>query len=123
MKFMMNHNHIYSDSASCEQLKSVDIIFKEEGHVCPSSPEPHPLQKKINNNKQPKNIQILYILAVPAITLLEIFGSPAHYLSNVFQCQSTQCLHFPQCSELTCCCLIIRCYAKLFNEENLLLTM
>jgi hypothetical protein len=29
----MNHNHIYYDSVSCEQLKAVDIIFKEEGHV------------------------------------------------------------------------------------------
>ena len=31
----MNHNHtcIYSDSVSCEQLKAVDIISKEEGHV------------------------------------------------------------------------------------------
>jgi hypothetical protein len=28
----MNHNHIYSDSVSCEQLKAVDIISKEEGH-------------------------------------------------------------------------------------------
>ena len=80
----MNHNHIYSDSVSCEQLKAVDIISKEEGHVCPTSPlTPH---KKINNNKQTKNIQILYKLAVPAITLLEIFGNPAHYLSNVFRC-------------------------------------
>ena len=33
----MNHNHIYSDSVSCEQLKAVDIIFKEEGHVCPTN--------------------------------------------------------------------------------------
>ena len=33
----MNHNHIYSDSISCEQLKAVDIIFKEEGHVCPTN--------------------------------------------------------------------------------------
>ena len=34
----MNHNHIYSDSVSCEQLKAVDIISKEEGHVFPTSP-------------------------------------------------------------------------------------
>ena len=33
----MNHNHIHSDSVSCEQLKAVDIIFKEEGHVCPTN--------------------------------------------------------------------------------------
>jgi hypothetical protein len=46
MKFMMNHNHIYSDSASCEQLKAVDIIFKEEGHVCPASPRTPPPAKK-----------------------------------------------------------------------------
>jgi hypothetical protein len=45
------------------------------------------LHKKINNNKQTKNIQILYNLAVPALTLLEIFGSPAHYLSNFFGVQ------------------------------------
>jgi hypothetical protein len=32
----MNHNHIYSDSVSCEQLKAVDIIFKEEGRVFPT---------------------------------------------------------------------------------------
>ena len=47
----MNHNHIYSDSVSCEQLKAVDIISKEEGHVCPTSPLTLP-HKKINNNKQ-----------------------------------------------------------------------
>ena len=45
----MNHNHIYSDSVSCEQLKADDIIFKE-GHFCPTSPLPTP--KKINNNKR-----------------------------------------------------------------------
>jgi len=86
MKFMMNHNHKYSDSASCEQLKAVNIIFKEEGHVCLTSPRTPPPTLIINNNKQTKNIQIVYILAVPAITLLEIVGRPAHYLSNVFQC-------------------------------------
>ena len=75
----MNHN----------QLKAVDIISKVEGHVCPTSPltppPPHP-HTQINNNKQTKNIQILYNLAVPAIALLEIFGNPAHYLLNVFRC-------------------------------------
>ena len=60
----MSHNHIYSDSVSCERLKAVDIISKEEGHT-----------NTLTNN-----------LAVPAIVLLEIFGSPAHYLSNVFGC-------------------------------------
>ena len=44
----MNHNHIYSDSVSCEQLKAVDIISKEEGHVCPTN---------TLTNKQTKNIQ------------------------------------------------------------------
>jgi hypothetical protein len=78
----MNHNHIYSDSVSCEQLKAVDIIFKE-GLVCPNPPPTHTY---ISNNKQTKNIQILYNLAVPAITLLEIFENPAHYVSNVFRC-------------------------------------
>ena len=78
----MNHNHIYSDSVSCEQLKAVDIIFKEEGHVCPTNT----LTNKTTTNKQTKNIQILYNLAVPSITLLEIFGSSSHHLSNVFQC-------------------------------------
>jgi hypothetical protein len=48
----MNHNHIYSDSVSCEQLKAVDIISKEEGHVCPTSPLTLTPHKKINNNKQ-----------------------------------------------------------------------
>ena len=42
----MNHNYIYSDSVSCEQLKAVDIISKEEGRVCPTNP----LSKE--NNKQ-----------------------------------------------------------------------
>jgi hypothetical protein len=51
----MNHNHIYSDSVSCEQLKAVDIIFKEY-HVCPTPPPPH---KQIKNNKKPKNIKKL----------------------------------------------------------------
>ena len=78
----MNHNHIYSDSVSCEQLKAVDIISKED-HVCPTSPLTPP---KKNKQQQTKNIQILYNLPVPAITLLEIFGNPAHYLSNVFRC-------------------------------------
>ena len=44
----MNHNHIYSDSVSCEQLKAVDIISKVEGHVCPTSPHnpaPPPIKK------------------------------------------------------------------------------
>ena len=81
----MNHNHIYSDSVSCEQLKAVDIIFKE-GHVCPTPPPHTHTHTYINNNKQTKNIQILYNLAVPAITLLEIFENPAHYVSNIFRC-------------------------------------
>ena len=44
----MNHNHIYSDSVSCEQLKAVDIIFKEEGHVCPTNT----LTNKTTTNKR-----------------------------------------------------------------------
>jgi hypothetical protein len=44
-------------------------------------------------------------------------------VSSLLVCQSTLCLHLPQCSELTCCCLIILCYAKLFSKKNLLLTM
>jgi hypothetical protein len=44
-------------------------------------------------------------------------------VSSLLVCQSTLCLHLPQCSELTCCCLIILCYAKLFIKKNLLLTM
>ena len=51
----MNHSHIYSDSVSCEQLKAVDIISKEDGHVC-GVPYMYiyqpPPPKKINNNKQ-----------------------------------------------------------------------
>ena len=43
----MNHNHIYSDSVSCEQLKAVDIISKEEGHVCPTNT----LTNKTTNEK------------------------------------------------------------------------
>ena len=46
----MNHNHIYSDSVSCKQLKAVDIISKEEGHICPTSPLTLP-HKKINNKQ------------------------------------------------------------------------
>jgi hypothetical protein len=41
-------------------------------------------------------------------------------VSSLLVCQSTLCLHLPQCSELTCCCLIILCYAKLFIKANLL---
>jgi hypothetical protein len=43
-------------------------------------------------------------------------------VSSLLVCQSTLCLHLPQCSELTCCCLIILCYAKLFIKKNLLLS-
>ena len=64
----MNHNHIYSDSVSCEQLKAVDIISEEEGHVCPTRPPPPPLPSHLQKNKQQ---QI-------TITPLEIFGSPVH---------------------------------------------
>ena len=95
------------------------LILYPKKKVMSALPAPSP-PKKISNNKQTKNIQILYNLA---ISLPEIFGNPAHYLSNVFRCQSTLCLHLPQCSELTCCCLIILCYAKLFINKNLLLTM
>ena len=42
----MNHNHTYSDSVSCVQLKAVDIISEEEGHICPTSPSPLPPTKK-----------------------------------------------------------------------------
>ena len=54
----MNHNHIYSDSVSCEQLKAVDIISKEEGHVCPTSPltPPPPQKKKQQTNEKYTNI-------------------------------------------------------------------
>ena len=44
-------------------------------------------------------------------------------VSSLLVCQPTLCLHLPQCSELTCCCLIILCYGKLFIKKNLLLTM
>jgi hypothetical protein len=37
-------------------------------------------------------------------------------VSSLLVCQSTLCLHLPQCSELTCCCLIILCYGKLIAE-------
>ena len=47
----MNHNHIYSDSVSCEQLKAVDIISKVEDHTN------NTLTNK-TTNKQTKNIQI-----------------------------------------------------------------
>ena len=55
----MNHNHIYSDSVSCEQLKAVDIISKEEGHVCPEAgqigPKPNrPLVKSAPSQIVPK---------------------------------------------------------------------
>ena len=53
MKFMMNHNHIYSDTESCEQLKAVHIIFKEEGHV--SSTSPRTLLPTTKNKQQQTN--------------------------------------------------------------------
>jgi hypothetical protein len=53
----MNHNHIYTDSVSCEQLKAVDIISKE-GHICPTNT----LTNK-TTNKQTKNIhKVLFIV-------------------------------------------------------------
>jgi hypothetical protein len=52
----MNHNHIYSDSVSCEQLKAVDIISKEEGHVCPTSPLPPKKNKQQQTNEKYTNI-------------------------------------------------------------------
>ena len=52
----MNHNHIYSDSVSCEQLKAVDIISKK-GHVCPTSPlTPPPKKNKQQTNEKYTNI-------------------------------------------------------------------
>jgi hypothetical protein len=44
----MNHNHIYSDSVSCEQLKAVHIISKEESHVCPTNPLTNKKNKQQN---------------------------------------------------------------------------
>ena len=53
----MNHNHIYSDSVSCEQLKAVDILSKEEGHVCLTSPlTPHKKINKKQTNEKYTNI-------------------------------------------------------------------
>ena len=121
----MNHNHIYSDSVSCEQLKAVDIISKEEGHVCPTNP----LTKK-NNNKQTNekytnmgqpcgtSNRTYWNIWESSILLIECL-----WVSSLLVCQLTLCLDLPQCSELTCCCLIILCYAKLFIKKNLLLTM
>ena len=53
----MNHNHIYSDSVSCEQLKAVDIISKE-GHFCPTSPliPPPKKNKQQQTNEKYTNI-------------------------------------------------------------------
>ena len=53
----MNHNHIYSDSVSCEQLKAVHIIFNEEGHVCPTNPLTNKKTNKQTNKKQQTNKQ------------------------------------------------------------------
>ena len=58
-----NHNHIYSDSVSCKQLKAVDIVSKEEGHVYPTStlapppppPTPHHHTQKNKNKQQQTN--------------------------------------------------------------------
>ena len=50
----MNHNHIYSDSVSCEQLKAVDIIFKE-GHICPTPPPPTHIHKQQQTNEKYTN--------------------------------------------------------------------
>jgi hypothetical protein len=78
----MNHNHIYSDSVSCEQLKAVAIIFKEEGRFCPTN--------ILSKNQQQKNKRKIYKYSTTLryqqeyFVLLGIFGSPAHYLSNVF---------------------------------------
>jgi hypothetical protein len=121
----MNHNHIYSDSVSCEQLKAVDIIFKEEGRFCPTN--------ILSKNQQQTNKRNIYKYSTTLryqqeyFVLLGIFGSPALveclWVSSLLVCQSTLCLHLSQCSELTCCCLIFLCYVKLFIKNNVLLTM
>ena len=122
----MNHNHIYSDSVSCEQLKAVDIISKEDGHACPTSPLTPPQKNKQHTNK--KYTHIVQPCGTSNHTSWNIWESNTLLIeclsvSSLLVCQSTLCLHLPQCSELTCCCLIILCYAKLFIKKNLLLTM
>ena len=124
----MNHNYIYSDSVSCEQLKAVDIISKEEGHVCPTSPltPPPSPHKKINNNKQTnkKYTNIVQPCGTSNNTYLGVHHITYRMSFSVQLISvSIDCLHLPQCSELTCCCLVILCYAKLFIKKNLLLTM
>ena len=52
----MNHNHMYSDSVSCEQLKAVDIISKEEGHVCPTCTNTPNKQNNKQTNEKYTNI-------------------------------------------------------------------
>jgi hypothetical protein len=68
-------------TAECQNLKkkyniksfiAIHLISKEEGHVCPASPPP--LQKNKRQQTNEKYTNIVYN------TLLEIFGSPAHYL-------------------------------------------
>ena len=126
----MNHNHIYSDSVSCEQLKAVDIISKEEGQSALPALWPPTPHKKINNNKQTneKYTNIVQPCGTSNNTSWNIWESSTLLIeclsvSSLLVCQSTLCLHLPQCYELTCCCLIILCYAKLFTKKNYLLTM
>ena len=47
----MNHNHTYSDLVSWEQLKAVDIISKEEDHVCPTNPLTNKQKQQTNKRK------------------------------------------------------------------------
>ena len=85
----MNHNHIYSDSISCEQLKAVDIIFKEEGHVCPTNTLTN---KKYTNIVQPcgTSNSTSGNIWESSTLLIECL-----WVSSLLVCQSTLCLHLP----------------------------
>jgi hypothetical protein len=89
-----------------------------------------PLNKKQQQqtNKNEKYTNIVQSCGTSNSTSWNIWESSTlliecRWASSLLVCQSTLCLHLPQCSELTCCCLIILYYAKLFIKKNLLFTM
>ena len=101
----MNHNHIYSDSVSCEQLKAVDNIFKE-GHVCPTPPPPPPhthiLKQQQTNEKYTNIVQSCGTNNNTSWNIWESSTLRIECLSvsNLLVGQSILCLHLPQRSQL-----------------------
>jgi hypothetical protein len=107
------------------------LILYPKKKVMSALPAPKPLPPKKKNKQQQTNEKYTNIVQPSGTsnnTSWNIWESSTLLIeclsvSSLLVCQSTLCLHLPQCSELTYCCLIILCYAKLFIKKNILLTM